>query len=87
MTKNRLQSNLINYLNKFGYVDFVLPDGVMLSIGITQDSKHGPVKQDDYCWVETQREDCSTVLDRYSLSVNFEKNRLVTDQESGIQII
>lgn len=77
--KNRIQAALITYLRKFGSINLVLPDGVGLEIGITQESKQGEIKSENYCWVVTKRDDRSTVLDRYSMSMLFDDPRFVID--------
>lgn len=82
--KSKIQSLLITYLQKFGSIDLRLPDGVALQIGITQESKHGEVKNDDYCWVLTSRDDRSTMLDRYSMRMLFENpRRMIDSHEQG----
>lgn len=70
--KERIQALLINYLEQFGAIDLLLPDGVTLQVGITQQSKQGMVKDKDYCWIVANRENRTAVLDRYSMSLNFD---------------
>jgi len=82
--KNRIQVMLIDYLQKFGTIDLILPDGVLLEIGITQETKHGLVKNDDYCWVITKRDDRKAMLDRYSMGLLYDDPRfLVDNKEQG----
>jgi len=70
--KNKIQALLINYLLQHGSIDLMLPDGIKLGIGITQESKNGTVKNDEYCWVIANRGDRMTFVDRYSMSLNFD---------------
>lgn len=79
--KNRIQALLINYLQKFGTIQITLPDQVNLEIGITQESKNGMIKDDNYCWVTTQRDDRKTVLDRYSMSMLYDDPHFVVDSK------
>jgi hypothetical protein len=72
MSKNKIQSLLVSHLLKHGQIELLLPDGVTLEIGITQEGKDGEiVKKDDYCWVITSREGRSTNIDSYNLGLRF----------------
>lgn len=71
--RNKIQQLLITYLRQFGSIDLSLPDGVKLSIGITQEGKHGTFCSDDYCWVTATRDDRATSLDSYNLGMSFAK--------------
>jgi len=86
MSRNKLQCQLITYLNKFGSIEFILPDGVGLQISITQESKHGEIKSDDYCYVSATRENRCTSLDRYSMSMAYELNDLSVIDEEGCSV-
>ena len=80
-SKNSIQSLINTYLERHGSIDILLPDGVGLEIGITQEGKHGLEKLHDYCWVVTKREDRSTVIDKYSMSMFFEDSaKCIVDQ-------
>jgi len=87
MAKNsKIQSLLNAYLERYGNIDLLLPDGVNVQIGITQDSKNGPVKEGNYCWVVAKRDDRSMMLDRYSMCVNYDDsfNRMVDNSDEGV---
>jgi hypothetical protein len=72
MSKNKIQSLLVSHLLKHGQIELLLPDGVTLEIGITQEGKDGEiVKKDDYCWVITSRDGRSTSIDSYNLGLRF----------------
>ena len=73
MKSNKLQYLLVQYLMKHGQIELLLPDGVKLEIGLTQEDQNGKiVKKDDYCWVITSREGRSTSLDAYNMGLRFE---------------
>ena len=73
---NKLQYLLIKELLKTGTVELLLPDGITLEIGITQEDKHGQLKKsDDYCYVVASRGGKSTLLDTYNLGLRFEDEK------------
>jgi len=72
-TPRKLQSLLIRQLLDQGTVEFILPDGVTLEIGITQEDKFGEThKAEDYCYVVAKRGGKSALLDSYNLGLQFE---------------
>jgi hypothetical protein len=73
MKKNKIQSMIVEHLMKYGQLEILLPDGVKLEIGTTQENPNGKlVVKDDYCWVIASREGRSTSLDAYNLGLRFE---------------
>ena len=85
--KKRIQSLINNYLDQFGTIDILLPDGVELEIGITQEGKRGAEKHPDYCWVVTSREDRTMSLDKYSMMMTFadeDANCIVDHHDRGV---
>ena len=77
---NKLQALLITYLTKHGHIRLLLPDGIVLEIGIDQLGVNGQLfAKDDYCWVMASREDRITVLDSYNCGVRFadDKNAVI----------
>lgn len=69
---NKLQYLLINHLKKHGSVKLLLPDGVVLEIGVNQLDENGNLKSvENYCWVTASREDRMTILDSYNLGLRF----------------
>jgi hypothetical protein len=70
----KLQYLLINQLLEQGSVSLLLPDGITLEIGITQEDQYGESKKvDDYCYVvSTSKDGRSTMLDSYNLGLQFE---------------
>lgn len=79
--KSRIQFLLNEYIEKFGSIDLLLPDGVGVEIGITQEGKRGVEKRPEYCWVVTSRDDRFTTFDRYAMSMHFseDKDRTILD--------
>lgn len=72
MTKNKIQALLVEHLLKHGQIELLLPDGVMLEIGVTQEDKNGElVVKDDYCWVIATHKDRSASLDPYNMGLRF----------------
>lgn len=73
MKTNKIQALLINHLLKHGHIQLQLPDGVLLEIGITEESETGRFqKSDDYCWVIAKKENRAAVIDSYNLGIRFE---------------
>lgn len=81
----KIQQLVISHLKDHGTLDIVLPDGIILEIGITQTNKRGEhIKSDDYCYVMAQRDDKKTMLDSYNLGISFgEEDDNIVFEESG----
>jgi hypothetical protein len=78
MKKKKIQSLIIDHLMKHGQIEILLPDGVKLEIGTTQENQKGElVRKDDYCWVITSREGRSTSLDAYNMGLRFNDDEKV----------
>jgi hypothetical protein len=67
----KIQHLLTTYLMHCGSIELLLPDGVMLEIGITKEGKHGTEIADDYCFVKASREGSSTLLDTYNIALQY----------------
>jgi len=84
MKTNKLQSLLIMHLEKYGFVKFVLPDNVVVEIGVNQIDKNGDLRKvDNYCWVMASRDNRMAVLDAYNLGLRFpttDKNVLLEEK-------
>ncbi len=77
---NKLQALLITQLTKHGSVKLLLPDGIVLEIGVNQLGYNGQlVNVEDYCWIMASREDRMAVLDSYNCGVRYadRKNTVV----------
>lgn len=82
---NKLQALLITQLSKHGSVKLLLPDGIVLEIGVNQLGQDGQlVNVEDYCWVMASREDRITVLDSYNCGVRFADNKNTVVYEDTI---
>lgn len=76
----KLQHLLITQLLARGRVNLLLPDGIKLEIGITQEGKDGSEeKADNYCYVVASRESNAIALDSYNLGLQFA-------QDGGTQV-
>ena len=75
----KIQALLIAHLLDQGEISLLLPDGVTLEIGITQEGKNGTEITNDYCYVKSSREGKSAMLDTYNLSLQYtdKENRIV----------
>lgn len=72
MTKNKIQSLIVEHLLKHGQIELVLPDGVTLEIGLTQENQDGKLTiKDDYCWVIASQGGRATSLDSYNMGLRF----------------
>lgn len=78
MTKNKIQTLLIKHLLRYGQISLLLPDGMTLEIGVTQEDDGGNlVIQDDYCWVIAAHQDRSVCLDPYNMGLKFSDDEKV----------
>lgn len=69
----KLQYLLISQLLEQGSVELMLPDGITVEIGITQEDESGVLKKaDDYCYVVATRSGKSAMIDTYNLGVQYE---------------
>lgn len=72
MTKNKIQSLIVEHLLKHGQIELVLPDGVTLEIGLTQEDQEGKLTiHDDYCWVIASQGGRATSIDSYNMGLRF----------------
>jgi len=63
---------MVEHLMKHGHIQLMLPDNVMLEIGITQEGQSGKfIKKNDYCWVMASRNDRTVCLDSFNLGLRF----------------
>lgn len=83
-SRQKLQYLMIKQLLKRGTVELILPDGVTLEIGITQEDKLGQEKKEDgYCYVVASRDGKSVMLDSFNLGLQFEPedNTIIYEDE------
>ena len=84
MTKNKIQSLIVEHLLKHGQIEIVLPDNVKLEIGLTQENQNGKITiKDDYCWVIASQNGRATSLDAYNMGLRFsdDENILVFEDK------
>jgi hypothetical protein len=84
MTKNKIQSLIVEHLLKYGQIELTLPDGVKLEIGLTQENQDGEITiKDDYCWVIASQHGRATSLDAYNMGLRFldDKNTLILEDK------
>lgn len=83
-TTNKLQALLITQLSKYGSVKLLLPDGIVIEIGVNQLGHDGQlVNVEDYCWVMASRKDRIAVLDSYNCGVRFaDNNRTIVFEDT-----
>jgi hypothetical protein len=83
--QSKIQSLIIKHLMDHGTLDILLPDGIVLEIGITQTDKDGnQVKSDDYCYVVAERDNNKTILDSYNLGLSFiDKEDTIVFEDRG----
>lgn len=76
MSKNKIQSLLVEHLLKHGQIELVLPDGMTLEIGVTQENHEGDlVKKDDYCWIMASQQGRTASLDAYNMNLKFQNDQ------------
>jgi hypothetical protein len=79
---DKLQYLLIKSLLQDGEVELILPNGIELKVGITQEGKHGKEKTEDYCWLTATQQDRTVILDSYNLGLQFPKeDKLVCEND------
>lgn len=69
----KLQYLIIQQLIEQGSVSLMLPDGITIEIGITQEDKNGDLKKvEDYCYVvATSKDGRTAMLDSFNLGLQF----------------
>jgi len=84
-TKNRIQSLLVRHLLQEGSIELVLPDGMILEVGLTQEGNAGNLEiADDYCWVIASQHDRAVSIDSYNLGLRYsqEQDKLICEQDA-----
>lgn len=71
MTKNKIQSLIVEHLLKHGQIEIVLPDGVKLEIGLTQEKEGEITINEEYCWVIASQGGRATSIDAYNMGLRF----------------
>lgn len=82
---SKLQYLLIKNLLKDGSIELLLPDGVKLEIGITQEDEFGKQKKSDgYCYVVASKDKRSVMMDsirNLGLQYQGEEHTIICEDE------
>lgn len=71
-TKNKIQQLFVDYLLNNGSVELILPNDMVLEVGITQENRYGDLERiPDYCWVIASQKGRSVSIDSYNLGLRF----------------
>ena len=82
--KSKIQSLIVQHLLKHGQIELILPDGVTLEIGLTQEDENGDLKiEENYCWVIASQGGRETSLDSYNMGLRFadDENLMVMEDK------
>ena len=87
ITKSRVQEVFISHLLKEGHVELILPNNMVLEVGITQENKNGDLEKiQDYCWVIASQNGRAVSIDEYNLGLRYEDdNKIICEHESVSQ--
>lgn len=87
MSENKIQELIIRHLLKEGSLEILLPNGITLEMGVTQENIKGQLEiADDYAWVIASQDDRSVSLDPYNLGLRFSSNndKMLVDLEDSV---
>lgn len=71
-TKNKVQQVFVETLMREGALELVLPNGMVLEVGVTQENKYGDLEIiPDYCWVVASQRNRSISMDNYNLGIRY----------------
>jgi hypothetical protein len=71
-TGGKVQQMFVDLLMREGSVELVLPNGMVLEVGITQENRYGDLeKVPDYCWVVASHKHRSISIDNYNLGIRY----------------
>ncbi len=83
VTKSKVQEVFISHLLKEGQVQLLLPNGMTLEVGITQENRYGDLeKNPNYCWVIASQNGREVSIDEYNLGLRFEEDKMVCEHQS-----
>ena len=88
VNKNKVQQVFITHLLQEGHVELVLPNDMILEVGITQENKYGDLeKNPEYCWVIASQNNRSVSIDEYNLGLRFQdkKDRMICEHDGIAQ--
>lgn len=83
-TKNKIQQLFVEHLMKEGSVELLLPNGMVLEVGVTQENKNGDLKiMENYCWVIATQNNRSVSIDDYSLGIRYSGDKEMICEHSS----
>ena len=83
VTKSKVQEVFISHLLKEGQIQLLLPNGMTLEVGITQENRYGDLeKNPNYCWVIASQNGREVSIDEYNLGLRFEDDKMVCEHQS-----
>lgn len=83
VSPTKVQEYFLSHLLQEGFVKLVLPNNMILEVGITQENKYGDLeKTEDYCWIIASQIDRSVSIDSYNLSLRCNTDNIVCEQNS-----
>lgn len=83
VSPTKVQEYFLNHLLQEGFVKLVLPNNMILEVGITQENKYGDLeKTEDYCWIIASQMDRSVSIDSYNLALRCNTDNIVCEQNS-----
>lgn len=71
-TVAKIQRMLVEFLMKEGALELVLPNGMVLEVGVTQENELGNLEiTPDYCWIVASQRGRSISMDNYNLGIRY----------------
>lgn len=71
-TKGTIQRMFTEFLMREGAVEIILPNGMILEVGVTQENKYGDMEiTPDYCWIVASQRNKSISMDNYNLGIRY----------------
>lgn len=71
-TVAKIQRMLVEFLMKEGALELVLPNGMVLEVGVTQENELGDLEiTPDYCWIVASQKGRSISMDNYNLGIRY----------------
>lgn len=83
--KDKIQYLLISHLLEEGQIQLVLPDGLVLEVGVIKEGRDGDLeKRDDYCWLIASQRNRTVSIDSYNLGLRFseDKSKMIVEDDT-----
>lgn len=88
VSKNKVQQAFIEHLLQEGHIELLLPNEMILEVGITQENRYGDLEKiPNYCWIIASQNGRSVSIDEHNLGLRFQdkKNRMICEHDSIAQ--